>query len=88
MEELCARIIKEDSCSVGGHKLWPRLPPAPAKALEEKGTGRLSCVEAALWIEERWQTASGSAGATTCGCDDAGDVDHHRRHSHRCYFDI
>lgn len=74
MEELCARITKDNSCSMGSRVLWPKVPPAPAKAFEKKGVGRLSCVEAALWVEERWQSATGTAGATTCACDAAGNM--------------
>jgi hypothetical protein len=59
---------------MGSRVLWPRIPPAPAKAFEKKGVGQLSCVEAALWVEERWQAATGTAGATTCTCDAAGNI--------------
>ena len=57
----------------GGRVLWPKLPPAPVKALRgEAGVPALSCVEAALWLEERWQSVTGAAGATTCAVDAAG----------------
>jgi hypothetical protein len=73
-EEMCARISKEDSCSMGGGRtLWPRVPAAPDSEFEDGRGLRLSCVEAALWVEERWQTVAGTAGATTCSCDAAGD---------------
>jgi hypothetical protein len=86
VEEMCARITKDDSCSMGGRKLWPRFPPAPARELEDMRGARLSCVEAALWIEERWQTVTGATGATTCSCDAAGCYhNHHNHHHHDCH---
>jgi hypothetical protein len=74
-EEMCARISKDDSCSMGGSGriLWPRILASPAKELDDRVGLRLSCVEAALWVEERWQTATGAAGATACSFDAAGD---------------
>lgn len=65
--------------------LWPRIPSAPTKEMNDRAGLRLSCVEAALWLEERWQTATGAAGATACSCDAAGDRHddcHHRHHHH------
>ncbi len=57
--------------------LWPKAPPGPAQALRgEAGVPALSCVEAALWVEERWQSVTGAAaGATTCAFDAAGEAD-------------